>query len=180
MIERSRIRDEVLVLQSRAGDRTAFQELVTRWQERIWRHARRLVGRDDAAWDVVQETWVVVAAKIATLEDAERFRSWLFAIATHKAASHQRERGRHERHIETNDVPDSVPHGSSESDPADRVRRALRRLSPERQVLLALRYVEDFTVPEIARAMNLPLGTVKSRLHHAHKELVSLLERIEP
>jgi len=58
MSRRERIEDELLVLRSQEGDASAFEQLVGRWQERLWRHAWRLTGNEDAAWDALQEAWI--------------------------------------------------------------------------------------------------------------------------
>jgi RNA polymerase sigma-70 factor (ECF subfamily) len=67
------IYDELLVLRSQAADKEAFDELVKRWQERLWRYAYRLTGSEQAAWDMVQETWVTIVKGLSKLNDAATF-----------------------------------------------------------------------------------------------------------
>ena len=57
---RERVVDEILVLRAQEGDATALRELVNRWQEPLWRYAHRLTARDDAAWDILQESWLAI------------------------------------------------------------------------------------------------------------------------
>ena len=64
-----RVLDELLVVRVRQGSRAAFEQLVGRWQERLWRHARRLTGRDDVAWDVLQESWMAIGRGLPALRD---------------------------------------------------------------------------------------------------------------
>ena len=63
MNRRQPVTDELLVLESQEGDPAAFEALVERWQERLWRHAWRLVGREDMAWDVLQEAWIGIGLR---------------------------------------------------------------------------------------------------------------------
>lgn len=83
---RQAIRDELLVLDCLKGSSDALRALVARWQEPWWRHAYRLTGRDDAAWDVLQETWVGMASGIHKLRDPGNFRRWAYTIVTRRAA----------------------------------------------------------------------------------------------
>lgn len=176
-----RILDELLVLRSQEGSREAFQRLVTRWQERLWRHAHRLTGREDVAWDVIQDSWMAVTRGITKLRDPGAFRRWAYTIVTRTATERLRARR----------VEDSGTSGSFDELPADdsertereenvaRLRAALRGLPRERRVLLSLRYLEEFEMWELAEILGVPEGTVKSRLHHAKKQLKEILVRME-
>ncbi len=173
---RERLLDELIVLRCQEGHRPSFAALVERWQPRLLRHARRLVGREDAALDVVQETWLVVARGVGALRDPLRLRGWLYGIVTRCAADWQRRRAR-----DATEELDADPRDDDEvpSESIDDVRRALRRLPRERRALLSLRYVDELDLAEIAEALGVPVGTVGSRLHHARAELRALLERTE-
>jgi len=184
---KERLVDELLVLRCQEGHRPSFARLVERWQARLVRHARGLVWRDDAALDIVQETWLVVAKGLGKLRDPSRLRSWLYGIVTRRAADWQRGRARLEGlELESEPESRSAPAPMSSGDPGDdatadveRVRVALRHLPLERRALLALRYVDELDLSEIAEALDVPLGTVKSRLYTARRELRALLERNE-
>ena len=94
-----RIQDELLVLRCQEGDGAAFEDLVERWQERLWRHAWRLTGNEDAAWDVLQEAWMGIARGIRRLEDAAAFPAWAYRIVSNKCRDWiRRERRRREVH----------------------------------------------------------------------------------
>lgn len=177
---RQQILDEFLVLGSREGRRTAIEQLLTRWQPRLWRHARRLTGRDDAAWDVLQETLMSITRGIRKLDDPAYFRRWAYRIATRRAADWHR---RNQRQMPTTELPDDEP--APDQDDADTasdvalVREGLARLPGDRQALLALRYLEGFEVTEIAVILAVPEGTVKSRLHQARRHLKDIIERMQ-
>lgn len=173
------IYEEWLVLRSQDGEVAALKELVERWQPRLLRHAWRLSGDREAARDVAQSAWLAIVRGIRGLGDPARFGPWAYRIVTNKCADRVRRLQRQRK------MTDAVAHqrreagdsGQTADDSADELRCALRRLTGDRRALLALHYVDGLTLPEIARALDVPLGTVKSRLHHARNELRGALER---
>ncbi len=76
------IHDELLVLRCQSGETEAMEELIGNWQPRLWRHAKRLTGRRDAAWDVLQETLLAIVRSLHRLDDPALFRTWAYRIAT--------------------------------------------------------------------------------------------------
>ena len=179
---RQRLLDELLILRARDGSREAFVQLVARWQERLWRHAFRLVGREDAAWDVLQESWLAISRSLGQLDDPARFRTWAYTIVTRRAADWGRANGRAPVEVQAwpeEGLPVPEPESGGDLD-VERLRRGLRRLDRERRALLALRYVDGFDTGEIARILDIPAGTVRSRLHRARSELREIIERMKP
>jgi RNA polymerase sigma factor (sigma-70 family) len=170
---------ELLVLRAQGGHADAVDLLVRTWQERLLRHARRMTGRDDAGLDVMQEAWVSILRGIAGLEDPARFGPWAFQIVTRQSAQWVRQQQR-QRKIEDDLAPakESTVDRSGASDDVDEVRVALQRLPAEQRSILELRYADDFSIGEIAEALSLAAGTVKSRLFHARELLREILERI--
>ncbi len=178
---RQEILDELLVLRSREGSRNAIEQLLTRWQPRLWRYALRLTGREDAAWDVLQETLMSITRSIRKLDDPTRFRRWAYTILTRRVTDWRRRRG---RAVPTADLhEDEVARDDRRPDPpADvtMVREALARLPGDRQALLSLHYMEGFEIWEMAEILRIPEGTVKSRLFHARRQLREIIERMQP
>jgi RNA polymerase sigma factor (sigma-70 family) len=176
---RDALQDELLVLAARNGGRAPFEALVGRWQERLWRHAYRLTGNRDAAWDVLQDSWIAIGRGLQRLEDPARFRAWAYQVVTRRVA----DRGRREGRAPVVPLPELEPPApvpdSGRELVLDRLRRALRELDPERRSLLGLRYVDGLECAEIARALDIPVGTVRSRLFHARGKLREILERME-
>ena len=84
MKQRDQIYDQVLVLRCREGDEEAFGQLMDRWQERLWRHAFRLSGHEDAAWDILQESWLGISRGIQRLQDPAAFPGWAYRIVSNK------------------------------------------------------------------------------------------------
>lgn len=172
------VRDDLLVLQCQQGDVAEFGRLVERWQQPLMNYAYRLTGDWEAARDVVQETWVVVIRGLVGLRDVTRFRAWLFRIASHKCQEHWRRNSSRQRFVERlqeqADAAEAVTPPNGER--AD-IEAAFRRLKPESRTVLALMYLEDFSVGEIAEVLSVPEGTVKSRLFHARQQMKQLMEK---
>ncbi len=176
---RERVIDELLVLRCQRGDIRCFDLLIRRWQRRLWRYARSLTGDDDAAWDVMQETWVAILRRIRKLNDPKWFAAWAYRIVRNKCADRCRRAVR--RRKLTDDLTRrreeqrGAPAGSRDN--ADgAVAEALLRLPAEKQELLALKYGQDLNVAEIGAVLGIPAGTVKSRLHNAREQLRHILE----
>lgn len=184
---------ELLVLRCQAGDVGAFEELVGHWQPRLWRHALRLTGRHDAAAEALQETWLAIVRGIRTLDDPARFGSWARRIVTHKAADRIRRQQRRRnlaREVarlsaaDPDELGEHAEHGEhgehGEQDEITRLRGAMQRLTPDSRAILALRYLDELSVAQIAVILDIPPGTAKSRLHHARNQLEHVLERVTP
>ncbi len=180
MNRKERIDDELLVLRCQDGDEAAFAELVDRWQERLWRHAWRLTGREDVAWDVLQEAWIGMARSLNRLQDVAAFPAWAYQIVSHKCRDWiRRERSRRRAHEA---YSRGIQEASEQAVVAEQqragLREALDHLSGQDRAVLWLRYQEQFSTADIAEILGIPEGTVKSRLHHARNRLRKHLEQI--
>ncbi len=172
------IYDELLVLRCQEGDSKAFEELVGRWQPRLWRYARQFTGDHDAAWDSVQNTWIAIIGAIERLEDPARFRQWAYRIVSHKCADWRRRQKREQNLSQKHAEQTSRLFNQRDvQDETDRVHRGLAQLPDDVRALLTLRYLEDFSTAEIAEILSIPQGTVKSRLWHARNRLKDILQR---
>jgi RNA polymerase sigma factor (sigma-70 family) len=173
---RERVIDELLVLRCQEGSRESFELLVRRWQRRLWRYARRLTGSNDAAWDVTQETWMAILRRIRKLSDPAWFAAWAHRIVRNKCTDHFRRAGRQRKLADALAQRQRADDDPPREGPGAAVQEALRRLPPDRQELLALKYGADLNIVEIAVVLGIPTGTVKSRLHHAREQLRRILE----
>ena len=81
---REQIYNELLVIKCRQADKEAFNELVGRWQKRLWNYAFKVTGSESAAWDIVQETWHGIIKGIKRLDDTTAFPRWAFRIENNK------------------------------------------------------------------------------------------------
>lgn len=172
------IRDDLLALRCQAGDARAFDLLVSRWQEPLLHYAYRLTGNRVAAQDVAQETWIVVIRGLVALRDVARFKPWLFRIASHKCADYWRRNKRADEFARdlSQELGDAETASPARSGWAEDLASAFKHLPPDSRTVLALKYLEDFSVGEIAEILSLPEGTVKSRLHHARQQLRNRME----
>lgn len=168
---REQIHDEVLVLRSQQDDAEAFEELVRRWQCRLWSYARHLVG-EEAAWEVSQESWVAIVKGLPRLARPGAFPCWAFRIVSGKCADWVRARQR-DRTVSLDGEP---PHPPISPDAISPVSTALGLLPPESRAVLLLRYGQELAIRDIALVLRIPEGTVKSRLHHARRRLAELME----
>ncbi len=178
MSRRERINDELLVLQCQEGDSAAFEALVDRWQPRLWRHAWRLTGEQNAAWDVLQEAWIAVNRGLRRLEDPAAFPAWAYRIVSRKCHDWVRREQRQRRTVDTyaQEMRPQEEHESAGDSKADDLREALRRLPGQDRAILALRYEEEFSTAQIGEILRIPPGTVKSRLYYARERLRKYLE----
>jgi RNA polymerase sigma factor (sigma-70 family) len=178
MSRRDRLNDELLVLRCQEGSTAAFDELVGRWQERLWRHAWRLTGHEDAASDVLQEAWIAVVRGLGRLEDAAAFRAWAYRIVSHKSRDWVRREQRRRRATEvySEQMENAAEKDSTVERECASLKEALARLPGRDRAILALRYDEQFDTAEIAEILGIVPGTVKSRLYHARRRLRKLVE----
>ena len=178
------IQDELLVLQCQEGDGEALKVLIARWHPRLGRLAWRLTAERDAAQDIVQDAWLAIVRGLRRLDDPARFRSWAYRIVTNKCADWTRRRVV-QRSV-TEDLRAAAvsgsgdsPNGADSTDAAIRIRVTLAKLPSEQRAVLSLHYLDGMGVAEIARTLDVPEGTVKSRLYHARSRLKQVLERME-
>jgi RNA polymerase sigma-70 factor, ECF subfamily len=175
------LRLHLLVLRCQAGDERAFARLLDGFGPRTLAYLRGLVGDD--AEDVQQEVWLAVYRGIHTLADPRAFRTWLFRTTRHRAIDFLRAR-RREREL----VEDAALEGGDAASPAEdddplapldasALAPALAELPPAQREVLLLRYQHDMSYAELALVTGCPVGTVRSRLHHAKRRLQELLER---
>lgn len=169
--------DDYLVLCCQDGSAAAFERLVARWDARLLRHSHRLTGSHDGARDALQEAWLAISRGLRRLDDPARFRAWAYRIVTHKATDWIRREARHRRLAADAAEHARASSGAGDSGDIAALRIEIDRLDEAHRVPLGLYYLDQLTVAEIAHALDLPVGTVKSRLHHARNRLKVALQR---
>ena len=175
--DKERILDAYLVASARLGDREALGALVQRWNGKLLAHAWRLLRHRESARDAVQESWAEMLRGLSRLRDEQAFAAWAYRIVSRRCARHigrmQTERRLIEEMAEESG-DDSVAEASSLD--VDALRKAIRTLPPEQQAAIALFYLEEMSVAEVAVALDVPAGTVKTRLMHARRKLRAAME----
>ena len=176
-----RIFDEWLVLRCQGGDAEALEQLVRRWQPRLRRHAWRLLQGDDVVVDILQEAWLAIVRGLGRLEDPASFPKWAYRIVSNKCADYARRQQRHRQAVQELASDHSQRRDDREEtenqDAVDLLRVAMRRMNGDRLAILSMFYQEDMSLAQISHAMNIPVGTVKSRLFHARRELREAMAR---
>lgn len=173
-------REQLPVLQARAGEPAAWDTLFRRYQLPLYVYVFELVHDEQASLDLVQETFIAAVRHIGSLRDDGKFGSWLFGIAHQKCIQRWRKQGREEiLREEFAESPDQLENGPDDllirQEQEAGFMNLLNQLPLPQRAVLLLHFVEDFSLEEIARITNTPLGTVKSRLHHAKRALRRLV-----
>jgi RNA polymerase sigma-70 factor, ECF subfamily len=173
--------DEVLITRTLHGDLDAFGGLVERHRDVVFRVASRIVGRDDAE-DVSQDAFLRAFARLERFRGESTFRTWLLQITQHVAF---RAMARSRRRVAEDDVNVGEPtdRDSSRQPVAELERRERQRrlemklalLRSQYRTLIVLRDLEGLSYAEIATVLDMPVGSVKGRLHRARDELIDLL-----
>jgi RNA polymerase sigma factor (sigma-70 family) len=166
--------DEWLILRAQGGDAPAAEELAHRLNDRLWRYARRLTNSSDHAWDVMQDSWLAMVRGLGKLKDPAAFKTWAYRIVTNKAADWLRRHVRRKHDLLAVEPPDPVD-AQGARDTASDIRALLAKLPPSQQTVLMLYYLDDLSVGEISRVLQIPPGTVKSRLHAGRDKLKAIL-----
>lgn len=168
-----------LICRAARGDAEAFRQLVEAYQTPAYRLAARMCGPDSAE-DVTQEAFLAAWRALPEFRGDCRFSTWLYRLVSNAAIDCLR---REKKHRDTGDVDDlELPDGgpspqeqAERSDTRNAVRRALDRLSPEHRQVLLLRFMQELDYGEIARALDVSEGTVKSRINRAKSKLREVL-----
>jgi RNA polymerase sigma factor (sigma-70 family) len=169
--------NELLVCRCRAGNCSAWEELVEHWDRRLFYYIRRLVEDEQEAWQVLQEVWLKVLRRLDLLQDPRRLAPWLYSITRNTALSHLRQHYRRQALEKDHESCDcAAPDETFRFDNAEQVHWGLGRLKLDQREVLTLYFMRDLSVSEIAQVLSVPEGTVKSRLYYAKRALREILE----
>ncbi len=184
--------EHVLLVRLRRGEPDAFETLVRTYQDRLYDFCVRMLSDREEAYDLVQDVFVSAHQHLARFREDAKLSTWLYRIAKNHCINrlkylNRRGRGRSEEYGERNEEalaealgsppgPDAALESAREQ---ARVQWAISRLEPDARMLVALRDIEGLAYEEIVDITELPLGTVKSRLHRAREKLAEWLERVE-
>ena len=171
--------EAALVAQARSGDPDAWDRLLGGFQLRLYVYARELLHDDASALDAVQESFVAAVRHLHSLRDDRKFASWIFGILHQRCLQQARRRGRESRWVDASTDATEAAETALDPHPHDPLGDLLQReqeasflatlaaLPESQRALLLLRFIDDFSLDEIAGITGVPIGTVKSRLHHA-------------
>ena len=164
--------DEWLVVRCQLGERPAFDELIQRWAEPLWKYVRRLAGDDSAAEDLTQDVWLRVLRGIGRLRDGSKLRPWLFGIARRVLMDRLRAQYATPA-VGDVDVVDIAALDASVSleEELATMEAELTRLPVVEREVLTLFYLRELSLGEVAEVLGIPIGTVKSRLFRSRQLL---------
>ena len=182
--------DAVLVERCRKGDITAFEPLVEKYRQRVWRLAYNVLRDREEAWDVAQEAFIRAYQALPAFRGQSAFYTWLFRIVMNVASDRARARAARGRAFGTERVAEEdwdrvmvdKPAGQQAPDEAaagaqdrERIMKALATLSEQHRDIIMLSDIEGLSYKEIADVLEIPMGTVMSRLHNARRRLRAAL-----
>jgi RNA polymerase sigma-70 factor (ECF subfamily) len=185
--ELSREDEQAIIQRCLAGDIEAFEPLVEKYRQRVWRLAYQILHDREEAWDCAQEAFVRAFHSLSSFRGQSAFYTWLFRITVNLATDRHRARGAQARAFGAERVPEeewarTTPDPGTRPDQAaasaeqrERIREALDALPPKARTIIMLSDVEGLSYREIADVLNCPIGTVMSRLHNARQRLKALL-----
>jgi RNA polymerase sigma-70 factor, ECF subfamily len=177
--------DEELIEACRAGEASAFELLVSRWEDKIRGAAWRVLGSEEEAREVTHEAFVKAYGALAGFKSEARFSSWLYQIALNLCRDRLRRR-KTRATVSLDELEANGPvlvarePGAQEQlirdDLASAVRRAIERLPAEQREVVILKEYQGLTFLEIAQALDVPVSTVKTRLYRGLGQLRLRLE----
>lgn len=171
-----------LILRAQAGDAVSFDALITARLPQMTRTAMAILGHEADARDAIAETIAAVWRELPRLRDVDAFDAWSQRILVHACRRRLRARGRARVREVGIEAAASVPGGGETGRPdsvADRqaLERAFDRLDADDRTMLVLHHLEGRSLADLAAVLDIPVGTAKSRLHHARKALEQALVR---
>ncbi|MBI5960647.1 MAG: RNA polymerase sigma factor [Chloroflexi bacterium] len=176
-----------LVYRARQGDQAAWSALVQQHQEALFRLAYLMVGDADEAQDIAQEAFIRAYRLWDRFDSTRPLRPWLLRITSNLARNHRRGAGRYwaalVRLVQSEaagEEPDSAETINGQQMEARALWQAVKKLDGKDQQVIYLRFFLDLPVAEVAETLELPPGTVKSRLHRALERLRGVIERDFP
>ena len=182
--------DDQIIERTLAGETDAFSLLVRRWERPIYGLSLRMLGRDEDARDVCQETFLAAFRNLRKFRGEAKFSSWLYRIALNACHSRLRKQGgaieqsideedESGRKIELADgAAEAMPDRLHRDQRAATVRRALHALPPEMRQVIIMKEYEELTFAEISEVLQIPVSTVKSRLYTGLSQMRARLEKL--
>ncbi|WHX25391.1 RNA polymerase sigma factor SigW [Virgibacillus halodenitrificans] len=183
------IRDKIIEVKK--GDQSAFEDVVNYFQHKIYQHCLRMLGNAHEAEDIAQEAFIRAYINIESFDEQRKFSTWLYRIATNLTIDRIRKR-KPDFYLDSkikgtdgldmySQLPDQgkLPGEEVESLELKRyIHHEISELPPKYRSVITLRYLEEFSLQEISEILDIPLGTVKTRIHRAREALRKRLRHV--
>ncbi len=178
--------DAQLIEQTLAGRSAAFGELVRKYQDRLFNTIAHVAGNTEDARDIVQDAFVQAFLKLESFQHNAAFYTWLYRIAFNVAMSHRRarrptvsiEQARENAGAEPADTSDNPETVLLRKERCQQVRNAIARIKEEYRAVIVLREIDGCCYETIAEILDLPIGTVRSRLYRGRLQLTKELKEL--
>jgi len=172
---------EAALIEAARSDAQAFTELVIRYQDRLYNYLYRMTGSREDAQDLAQETFVRAYRSLPRFNLEAPFRPWLYKIATNLAINYVK--GKKpvlvlEEYVPSRSLLDSPEDQVEAAEVQTIVAAAIAALPDTYRPIVLMRHIEELSYDEIGRALDLPIGTVKVRLHRARAALQAKLSAV--
>ena len=178
--------DQKLIQQTLDGQTESFGQLIQKYQNRLYNGMVHLVRSEAEAEDIVQDAFVLAMTRLDSFRGTSQFFTWLYRIAYNTAITRMRRRKptvslencEDSLRFDLEDDGPAPEDGMNRREQAQQLSTALERLSDEHRSILILREMDDLDYDAISEILDLPIGTVRSRLHRARSQLKTQLELI--
>jgi len=165
-----------LVDRAMKGDRDAFTTLALEINADLFAISRRILRDVNFAEDAVQQSLLQIWRELPTLRDPDRFEAWSYRVLVNACYREARRQRRPPANLRVLPEPRATGDTASELADRDELERAFRRLSAEHRAVIVLHHYRGMPPSEIAGVLDIPTGTVHSRLHYAYREMRASLE----
>lgn len=185
------VHDAELIRRCLANDQAAYGQLLARYRRQVLALVWRMVSDREEAQDLAQEAFIRAFRSLHTFDQTRSFPAWLYRITSNLCVDHYRKRrldtvslvqsggaDGEERTIDLKSGGAGPDEEYADREGAERLDQLIRTLPAPYRIVVLLRHQSDMAYEEIATALQLPLGTIKARLHRAHKMLKEKLERL--
>lgn len=189
MSDRYQYSDEDLIFRFQQGDENAYQELVNRYRDRLMNFVYRYVGGKEDAEDIVQDTFVKLFTKKHYYRPKAKFSTWIYTIASNLAKTELRKRKRHkisylsqmgaqekDFDLPIDDTTDEYTEGVFTE---GQIQNAIQKLPLHFRTAVILRDIQELSYEEVSKILDVPLGTVKSRINRARLQLQEELKNVK-
>jgi len=165
-----------LVERARQGDRDAFAQLAAESVDRLHAVATLVLRDPDLAHDAVQETLIRSWRQLPGLRDLEKFDAWVYRILINAAATEHRRRRRYQAAVRQVEIVATAVDDARRIEDRDELERGFQRLSIDHRAVIVLHQYLSLPMPVVAETLGIPVGTAKSRYHHAMAALRAAIE----
>ena len=171
--------DGFLIQQYRSGNTSVLTSLVRRYHKTFCEKAYWITKDEEIAKDIAQESWITIINKLDTLKNVESFRSWALRIVYTKAIDGIKIKNKERTDIENLGL---LEHGNDPVESKNKniylsLLKAIKALPKDKQDIIRLFYAEEYSINQISSFLNIPVGTVKSRLFKSREKLKSLIKK---